>query len=72
MPTLRPSPDGYAVVSLVIDSAGNLGGVSVIRSAGDRELDAEAIAMVRRAAPFPPPPPGSVLSFTPLIEFGLE
>ena len=68
----RRGAHGVAVVSFVIDSAGNLGGASIIRSTGDRDLDAEAITMVKRAAPFPPPPPGSVLSFTPLIEFGLE
>ncbi len=67
----RRGAHGVAVVSMLIDSAGNLAGASLIRSAGDRDLDIEAIAMVRRAAPFPVPPPGSVLTFTPMIEFGL-
>ena len=68
----RRGVQGVAIVSLVIDRSGNLGGASLLRSTGDRELDLEAIAMVKRAAPFPAPPPGSVLNFTPMVEFGME
>ncbi len=63
---------GVAVVSFVLDAAGNLAGASLLRSTGHRDLDAEAIAMVKRSAPFPKPPPGAVLNFTPLIEFGRD
>ena len=68
----RRKASGVAVVSFVLDSAGNLAGVSLIRATGDRDLDAEAVAMVKRSAPFPKPPPGAVLTFTPLIEFGQD
>ena len=61
---------GVAVVSFMLDAAGNVVLASLMQSTGDRELDTEALAMVRRAAPFPKPPPGATLSFTPLLRFG--
>gem|GEM_PF-7042952 len=61
---------GTALVSFQLDRAGNLITVSLVRSTGDRELDAEAVALVRRASPFPKPPVGVMLNFTPLIYFG--
>ena len=68
----RRGASGVAVVSFVLDAAGNLAGASLLRTTGHGDLDAEAIAMVKRSAPFPKPPPGAVLTFTPLIEFGRE
>jgi protein TonB len=44
-------------VSFVVNAGGGVGGVSVVRSSGSSELDQAAVAMVRRAAPFPPIPP---------------
>lgn len=44
-------------VTFVVNAGGGVGGVSVVRSSGSPELDQAAIAMVRRAAPFPPIPP---------------
>ena len=61
---------GAALVSFQLDRAGNLVTVSLVRSSGDRELDAEAVALVRRASPFPKPPVGVMLNFTPIIYFG--
>ncbi len=63
---------GVAVVSLMLDPAGNVVAAALARRTGDPELDAEALALVRRAAPFPRPPPGVVLQFAPLIRFGLD
>jgi TonB family protein len=57
-------------VNFLLDRAGNLVNVALVRSTGDRELDVEALALVRRAAPFPKPPVGVLLSFTPIIFFG--
>ncbi|KQZ98489.1 hypothetical protein ASD64_16100 [Mesorhizobium sp. Root157] len=44
-------------VAFVVNAGGSVGGVSVVHSSGSPELDQAAIAMVRRAAPFPPIPP---------------
>jgi TonB family protein len=63
---------GIALVNFMLDSAGQVAGVSLIRSSGDGDLDREALAMVKRAAPYPPPPSGAVRLFSPLIEFGSE
>ena len=42
---------------IVVDAGGGVGGIRVIRSSGSPELDQAALAVVRRAAPFPPIPP---------------
>ncbi len=44
-------------VAFVVDAGGGVGGIRVIRSSGSPELDQAALAVVRRAAPFPPIPP---------------
>ncbi len=51
--------EGSAIVAFVIGESGNLAGVSITRSSGNPSLDRAAIEVVRRAAPFPPPPPGA-------------
>ncbi len=63
---------GIALINFMLDSAEQVAGVSLIRSSGDGDLDREALAMVKRAAPYPPPPSGAVRLFSPLIEFGSE
>jgi colicin import membrane protein len=55
---------GVAVVAFSIDASGALGGASIRRSSGDAGLDGEAVATVRRASPFPPPPPGAPRAFS--------
>jgi protein TonB len=45
--------------SFTVNAGGGLGGVRIARSSGSRELDKAALAIVRRAAPFPPIPPQS-------------
>ena len=44
-------------VSFVVSASGGVGSVRILRSSGSPELDSAALAVVRRAAPFPPIPP---------------
>jgi len=73
MPRMRVPPHlramanaGRGVVVFYIDEAGHLVHQAVARSSGAPELDSAAIAAIRAAAPFPPPPPGHprALQFT--------
>ena len=50
---------GYAGVRFRVAEDGSLEMVKLVVSSGDANLDIEAEAMIRRAAPFPKPPPGS-------------
>lgn len=47
---------GRAVVRFAIQRSGAAGGVSLASSSGNSTIDQAALAMVRRAAPFPPLP----------------
>lgn len=55
---------GTAVISFRVGPSGGLASASVARSSGSADLDRAALSMVRRAAPFPPPPPGAQRSFS--------
>jgi protein TonB len=44
------------LVSFTVNAGGGLGSVRIARSSGSPELDQAALAIVRRAAPFPPIP----------------
>jgi len=48
---------GAAKVAFTIDRSGKLTSETLVESTGSPPLDAEAIAMVQRAQPFPAPPP---------------
>ncbi len=50
---------GRALVTFSLDAGGRTTGISLARSSGHGLLDSEALAMVRRASPFPPIPPES-------------
>ena len=63
---------GVVVVAFSLDGSGHLVSVNVARSSGQSDLDAEAIATVRRAAPFPPPPAGAARSFSVPLGFRLR
>jgi periplasmic protein TonB len=63
---------GSAVVSFVLDDAGELTDVSLVLSSGEADLDAECLALVARAAPFPKPPPGAQRAYAAEITFGLQ
>jgi protein TonB len=60
---------GSATVAFSIGPAGGLQGVQIVRSSGKSALDQAAIATVRSAAPFPPPPPGVKSTFSIQIYF---
>ena len=54
---------GVASVSFTIGEHGEVVRCEVIHKSVDPKLDAEAVAMVRRGAPYPPPPPGASRDF---------
>lgn len=60
---------GTPSIAFDIGSGGQLLGVRLTRSSGSSVLDNEALAMTRRAAPFPPPPPGVSGAMTLAINF---
>ncbi len=49
---------GVAELAFSIDRQGHVLSSAIVKSSGFAALDAETIATVRRAQPFPPPPPG--------------
>jgi protein TonB len=48
---------GAAFVSFTIGGGGHVDALGIARSSGSKRFDGEALQMVRRAQPFPPPPP---------------
>lgn len=63
---------GTVVVGFELDLSGHVVAVRVVTSSGSTAIDAEAIATVRRADPFPAPPAGGdvhALTFTLPIHF---
>jgi TonB family protein len=63
---------GVPAVSFTLDNSGGVTSVALVRPSGIASLDQEAQAMVRRASPFPPPPPGAPRSFTAPVRFHLQ
>lgn len=66
---------GRPRVAFTIDRSGQVLAVRLVGSSGSTSLDEEAVAMVRRASPLPPPPdgmPGSSFSFTVPVLFNLR
>jgi TonB family protein len=64
--------EGTPTVAFSLDGGGRVTGAGLSRSSGERDMDAEAVAMVRRAAPFPAPPPGAPRSFSASIGFRMQ
>jgi len=63
---------GTATVSFSISSSGGVRSARLARSSGNRAFDQEVVAMVRRAAPFPPIPSAigkSSMTFTVPVRF---
>lgn len=60
---------GVATVSFTIDGLGRLTSARVVGSSGIAAFDQEAVAMVRRASPFPPPKDGKVHDYTIPVRF---
>lgn len=55
---------GTAVVAFTIADGGALASASLSRASGNTELDQAALDHIRRAAPFPAPPPGAQRRFS--------
>lgn len=70
VPKPRVGRRGTAVVSFTISSGGGLSAVSLARSSGSGQLDQAALQVIRRAAPFPAPPPGARRNFSIRIQGG--
>lgn len=60
---------GVAIVSFKVTSSGQAASVSVSKSSGNSRVDRAAAAHVKRASPFPKPPPGAQTRFVIPIEF---
>ena len=66
---------GLVQLSFELDRAGRVVASHVVRSSGSPALDQEALDLVRRAQPFPPPPvqiSGALLSLTVPIRFNIR
>jgi protein TonB len=57
-----------AVIAFTVDARGALASLAVARSSGNPSLDEAGLTILRRAAPFPPPPRGAQTRFS--IAFG--
>lgn len=62
---------GVAAIGFALDISGSVAAVFLLRSSGEADLDSEGMALVRRAAPYPPPPPGAKRSFAIEVAFGM-
>jgi protein TonB len=60
---------GIVKVSFIIDGSGGLVYQTLAGSSGEPDLDAEAMAAVKSAAPYPPPPPGAPHSLLATLKF---
>lgn len=58
-----------AGVHFVIGPAGDVTGATITRGSGSPAFDSQALAMIRKAAPFPSPPAGAPRAFDADIRF---
>jgi len=63
---------GIPGIAFSLDGSGRVVSVSLVRSSGDKDIDAAVLSMVRSASPFPAPPPGAPLAFSTTVKFRLE
>jgi periplasmic protein TonB len=63
---------GVVELAFSVNREGRVVSSRIVRSSSYAELDREALATVRRAQPFPPPPPGARLDFTMPIAFSVR
>jgi protein TonB len=71
----RAHETGTAELAFTLDRNGKVLASRVVRSSGFAALDQETIDTVRRAQPFPPPPPnmsGETFDFTVPIRFNIR
>ena len=64
--------EGVVHVSFAIDAAGNVLSAQISRSSGHPALDAEVLALVRRASPVPAPPPDVPRQITAPVQFRIR
>jgi protein TonB len=64
--------EGIAHVRFVIDEGGNVRSAALVKSSGHAELDAAVLALVRRASPVPPPPPGAPRDIVAPVRFDVR
>jgi TonB family protein len=62
---------GTASIAFTVDADGRVASIRLVRSSGDVSLDRESQDLVRRAAPFPPPPHGRA-SITVPVNFNVR
>jgi protein TonB len=60
----RAGERGSAVVGFVIAPSGQVGAVQILKSSGSPRVDQVALDHIRRAAPFPPPPPNAKVQYS--------
>ena len=65
----KTGKSGSATVTFAIGPGGGLRSARISGSSGDAQLDRMALATVRNAAPFPPPPDPASASYTIRIYF---
>ena len=66
---------GVAQIAFSIDRKGRVMSSRVVTSSGSAALDREAIEMIRRSQPFPPPPaalPGAEVGLTVPVRFNMR
>lgn len=64
VPRPRTSARGVAVIQFLIAANGSLSSAGIAGSSGSAALDQAALAVVRKAQPFPPPPSGARRSYS--------
>jgi periplasmic protein TonB len=68
----RRREEGVAYVSFTIDGDGRVLSAQLSRSSGHPELDKEVVALVHRASPLPPPPPGVPRTISAPVRFNIR
>lgn len=66
---------GVAHLAFTMDRDGRVLSARIARTSGWEALDAETLALVRRAEPLPPPPtemPGAIITLTVPVSFTLR
>jgi protein TonB len=67
--------EGVAHATFTLDRDGRVLAAGIARTSGSASLDAEALALIRRADPLPPPPPevpGGTVTLTVPLRFSLQ
>ncbi|QRG05414.1 energy transducer TonB [Xanthobacter dioxanivorans] len=60
---------GVPSITIALTGTGAVASVQLSRASGDEVVDREAVAMARRASPFPAPPEGKAFTFSVPIRF---